>query len=1280
MQSFFINLHLFIAKHKTAFIFVFILLLLGVGISISNLKVKEDLTALIPKDKRVDKVSGVLNNSKFADRIIFNISYKDTSITNPDELIVTGQKLTEALSTNKTLIKNITYSIQNDDFMNIYNFIYDNLPLYLDDNDYAALKKRFAPDSIDQSLSNNFKNLIAPTGLASKQFIFKDPLNILPPILKKLENFQLDKNFGVYNSYIFTKNQKNHLIFLDPTFSANNIQENKKLIQLIDSVTAATNSDTSKIKIEYYGGTAVAVANASRIKKDIFITVSITFIAFSFFFFYFFRRIRTIFLLFFPVVLGTAMSIAIISIFYGELSAIVLGIGSVLVGMAVDYTVYAVTYYKSNGSVIKTIKDISVPLIMGSISTILSFLCLYLVHSEALWQLGMFAALSITLTVIIIMTILPFFLEGKKKGKEQFIEKRTFFDTIAEYPFEKNKILVSVIIALTIIFLFTSKNVGFNGDLSSLNYLSDELSTAEKNLKSISSESSSAVYIITQDSSVDQALNKTEELNSVFKKFIDKGVISTMSSASDLVISKDKQKNKIEKWNSFWKEVNANTIKNLLIEKGKDHHFKDSSFVQFYSLINKDFSPKPIDSFAVLRKTFLSNYIHKTDSLYSIVSILKVERDKKNELFKEIEKNKNVIIFDKQYYANQFFDIIKEDFDILVFVSSILVFGILLLSFGRMEIALITFVPIILSWIWTVGLMGLFGIEFNIFNIIITTFIFGCGDDYAIYVMSGLLDDHKYGNKTLVPYKQSVLLSALTIICSIGVLIFAKHPALQSIALVSIFGLTSVVIISYTILPALFLFLVKYKEKKLSTPVTLTNIIISLTSFIIFLGGSILLTIIIPTLFILPIRKKAKKHAFSYFIYLFSRFVVFVNFKIKKIHIDKEKFDLSKPAVIISNHQSHLDLVLILMLHPKIIVLTNKWVWNNPFYGLVVKYADFFPIYKGLESGFEKIKNKVENGYSILVFPEGKRTADGEINRFHQGAFQLADNLGIDMQPIIIHGAYQSLPKTEIFLKSGQITLKFFDKIKVESTQIGDEITYKNQTKAVTAFYRSEFNLLRKTQETPKFFSREIFGQYLYKGPVLEWYMKIKVKQENYYDFFNSIIPLNAKITDIGCGYGFLTYMLHVASKDRTVLGIDYDEEKISIAKNIAIDKANLNFKHQDISIEPLEESDVFILNDVLHYLPENNQFEVLKQCMNKLSKNGFIILRDADADLIKRTKITKFTEFQSTRLFKFNKTKNELFFISGKKIADLALENGFTCTRYDHAKYTSNITFILKN
>jgi 2-polyprenyl-3-methyl-5-hydroxy-6-metoxy-1,4-benzoquinol methylase len=99
----------------------------------------------------------------------------------------------------------------------------------------------------------------------------------------------------------------------------------------------------------------------------------------------------------------------------------------------------------------------------------------------------------------------------------------------------------------------------------------------------------------------------------------------------------------------------------------------------------------------------------------------------------------------------------------------------------------------------------------------------------------------------------------------------------------------------------------------------------------------------------------------------------------------------------------------------------------------------------------------------------------------------------------------------------------------------------------------------------------------------------------------------------------------------------------------------------------------------VLHYLPDEQQDMLVEKCMQKLNPNGRIIIRDADSDLKKRHRGTRYTEFFSTRSG-FNKSRdNRLFFFSGKKIKAIAERNGFVIDVTDNTRFTSNVLFVLR-
>jgi len=1280
MQHFFVNLNRIITRHKAIFFILLVMILVAAGYYVSGIKLEEDLNAIIPEDQRISKIGEVFNKSELADRIVFILSYKDTSLVDPEPLIEKAELLVNLLKGKEELIREIRFKMSDDAMMGIYDFIYDNLPLFLNQDDYELIRNRLSEEEIDLAIENNFKSIISPAGMATKKFILKDPLNLIPLALSKLNQFQLDENFTLYHSAIFTRDKKQLLFFLQPAYPSSNTRENLKLIQLIDHSIGKMSTELKGMQVEYYGGTAVSVANAVRIKRDIKLTISIALIVLLLIFHLFFRRFNVIALMFVPVIIGAVFALAVLTMIYGKVSAIALGVGAILIGITVDYSLHLFTHIRSGNSVHESLGNISKPVLMSSLTTALAFLCLIVVDSEAMNQIGIFAASAVIIAAISLLTVTPLLI--REREGTIFHRPGSRISSLVEKAvgtrFEKNRILVGAILLLTILFTYSARRIRFNGDISTLNYMTDQLSRSEDHLNSISSVASSSVYLVTQGDSLEEALDKLESHRELFSSLRDEGVATGISTVSELILTRNAQKEKITTWNRFWDEVNREYVKNTITESGVSHHFKEDAFDPFFALLDKRFEPMPLEKYDPLRKLILNNYIAFEGGTCSVISILKVEPQDKELLFERVAQTSDFIIFDTQYFINQFFNVLKEDFNKLVVLSMIVVFLILMLFFGRIEIALIAFIPIMISWMWTLGLMGLFGIEINVFNMIISTFVFGLGIDYSIFMVNGLMAGYRDGTHDLVPYKMSIFLSALTTLAGIGVLIFARHPALKSIALVSIIGISTVVVISFTLLPLLFGILVHKGGKRRLQPVTISGILITALYFFLFLGSALIVSLFLPVLVILPIRRTYKKLAINYAICYFSRFILRIAFFIRKRYLHREILDFSKPSVIISNHQSQLDLLLLLGLHPKIIALVNWRVWHNPFYGLIVRFVDFYPVYKGLDYDFEALKEKVNDGYSILAFPEGSRSPDGKIKRFHQGAFRIAHELGLEIQPVMIHGAYDCLSKRELMIRPGAITLEFLPRMKPRASVFEGTKTFRPQAKEMTAFFRREYGKLNVRLGTPSRFRGKLISQFIYLGPVLEWYARIKLKLEKNYAFYNEIIPRNASVVDLGCGYGFLMIMLGMVSKERKMTGIDYDQEKITVAKNVARDMDHIEFITRDITEGVLPQGDVYVLNDVLHYMPEEMQIRTLNRCMDALPEDGMVILRDADTRLKRRTRMTRFTEVQSTKVFRFNKAQHTLTYLSGQTIEETVLGKGCYFKRYDRSRLTSNITYVI--
>src|SRR5690606_1448464 len=145
-----------------------------------------------------------------------------------------------------------------------------------------------------------------------------------------------------------------------------------------------------------------------------------------------------------------------------------------------------------------------------------------------------------------------------------------------------------------------------------------------------------------------------------------------------------------------------------------------------------------------------------------------------------------------------------------------------------------------------------------------------------------------------------------------------------------------------------------------------------------------------------------------------------------------------------------------------------------------------------------------------------------------------------------------------------------------------------------------QYQNIRERRETPRYFTEILRKNYIYKGPVLEWYVWVKLKLEKGYERLHQLVPRKARVVDIGCGYGYTSLALAYAAEEREVLGLDYDDRKIEIAANVPALPQNVRFETGDAVTYDYPGSDVFILGDLLHYLLPEEQEELIGRLAKK--------------------------------------------------------------------------------
>lgn len=1250
MSKIFVSLYVWFNAHKTVFYTVLVGITVLFGIFAVQVRFNENVANFFSKD---DKSSAVFDNVKIKDRIVVMVSGND-----PDLMIEAGEQYADSLESliDGGLVSSISRGVDENLISSSTDFIYEYLPVFLEDQDYERIDSCLNEVSINSSIENSYRLLTSPSGFVLRDMVLRDPLSIGTHLTRKFERFSGNLEYELYAGHIFSKDIGMMLMFIEPAFGMGSTGSNADLVETLE-IQADNVGASLGVEIECVGGPIVAVHNANQIKRDTSITLSLALLVIIVFILLSFRNRKSVPLIVIPPLFGALFALAVIYFIQGQVSAIAIGAGAVVLGISLSYSIHVISHSNHTGDPKKIIDELATPLTVGSLTTIGAFAALIFTKSPLLRDMGLFSVFCLIGTTLFSLIFLPHFIKNSENQNDRFLHR--WIEKLNGTSYEKNKWLIALISLVTVVCLFFYQDVEFDSNMNNINYMPEHVVKAEQKLSEAGLSGKGEILVACASEDLENASDSYIRMDSLITALQADGSISEYISIRDLLIPPSIQQERIKIWEEFWsvrKDKAYGMVQNASVKCG----FRRDAFSKFEQMLNKDYSICDYSAEVIGNVPALSDWINPTENSSVLLSKIKIDNDQKDKVYAMIDEIEGTSIIDRGYYSSKMVDESNNDFNFILIISSAIVFLALLISYGRLELALLSFLPMCISWVIILGLMAMLGIKFNIVNIILATFIFGIGDDFSIFIMDGLLQEYKDGKKTLGAHKTAIFFSAFTTMVGMGAMIFAKHPALKSIAVISVLGLAVVVLVSYTIQPFLFRKLIIEPTKKGGFPYTIGSILNTIYCFIYFLLGCLVARIYKGILYLIPISKTKKKESFHKLLYHFTKFflktMITVRTKIHNPH--NESFE--KPAVIIANHQSFVDILLMLSMHPKVIMLTNNWVYNSPFFGKIVQYADYYHTNDGYEPLVERLRERVNEGYSILVFPEGTRSADASILRFHKGAFYLANELKLDIVPAIIYGPSNICSKKQgFYIKHGQIHLNIMERVLFEDKTFGE--TYQQKAKLFRAYFQREFEAKNAEYRhaSDMYFHNALITNYIYKGPVLEWYMRIKTMLDGKYDMWDRMIPRNAVITDVGCGYGQMSLMLGTLAPERKIIGLDYDEDKILLAQHSFLAKDNIRFMQADMVTCEMPQSDVFLFNDCLHYVSSESQRTVLEHCLAKLNDGGKMIVRDGDTSDSDRQKNISEKERWSTRIIGFNRTTQPLTFVSKGWMQEFADEHG---------------------
>ena len=811
MHRIFLPIYKYFNTHKAVMYAVLAATTLIFAFLGSRLRYEEDIAKLLPRSSTDSELA--FSDIGLKDKIFIQITSADPGTPlDTRTLAAYIDEFTDALrerDAGNRYILGILSSLEIETALGAMDYAFSHLPSFIDTSLYNDFELALKREAIEAQMAENQKLIAEDETGDVTQMVCTDPFNLRGILLDRFLPAEESGNVGGYaieDGHFFCPDRSVAMAFLSPGFQQTESGKATRLSHILDQERLRFESEHTDARVLVHGTPLGGVSNAGTIKKDLALTVGISLMLIVIILLLCFRHLAFIRHMVLPIIYGTVFSLACLWLIKGSMSLMALGIGAIVLGVAISYCLHVLVHYYYVEDVERMLREESTPVFLGCLTTIGAFLGLLFTESDLLRDFGLFATFTLIGSTLFALIFLPHFLKP-----EQFKEKKykgfKFIERANSLPWDRSPWIIGALAAIIVVGIVMSPKVKFDSDLRNLDY-DDALLTESQKLYSEKNESGYMdLYFAAYDDNLDKALEYNKMLVSRLDSLQRLGLVKHYTSLVPLLVqSTSDQEERIEAWKRFWSPERTALARRDLEQAARKHRLEPSLFVPFFALLEADYEPgSPLDE-DLVPEELLSNYVERQEGgrqlLFSSVAFAPEDADTVTDA---LVAGPQTIVLEPFYYCRDLVEIVHDDFDTTLWISSVFVLIVLLISFRNIWVALTAFFPMFLSWYVLQGFMALFGLEFNLINIVISTFIYGIGVDYSIFVMEGLLEEARSGNTDrLAWHKVAIFFSALVLVIVLASLIFAVHPAIRSIGLITIIGMASTILMTYSLEPFVF--------------------------------------------------------------------------------------------------------------------------------------------------------------------------------------------------------------------------------------------------------------------------------------------------------------------------------------------------------------------------------------------------------------------------------------------------------------------------------------------
>ncbi|HEY2951870.1 MAG TPA: MMPL family transporter, partial [Verrucomicrobiae bacterium] len=1024
------RLHLWLVARR-GFVLIVTLLIVVVSMVISSrIRLEEDILDTLPKnDRRVEEYKYALRKFRQIDRVYLDVGM---SSDDPDTLAAAADEVFAALSTNAAFTK-IMYRFEVGGQTKVIEYLTGALPNLFTEADAQALEKKLKPAEVREFLTVMRRKLAGPEGMVLKNVVAADPVGSTVLVLNKV--MPLQTGFGdaqIVDGRITSSDGRHVLILAEPKFASSNSGESEALVADLLGVARDVEKEFPGVRVAITGGHRMSVDNATLIKSDATRCIFLGMAAMLLLCVTAFRRRWLATVAFLPSLFGTLLAGAVLAIWNTHVSAIATGFATIAIGITVDYAIYVI-YHLDNAAgldrpaVGRHVGRLVLPISVGAFTTIAAFAVMATSPMHGFQQLGIFGAVGVLFSAAFALMILPLLVPIPKPRGQPPLWLTRWMERFQNLQTNWRLWLVLAMLALSVVTAFGVKRLRFDGDLARLNGITESTRRDEELIRQTWGDALGMTLVVARGTNVDEVLAQNDL---VAERLTRDPRVTRVYSLASVCPSRATQEVNIKRWRDFWSPERRAMLRQTLQSVGEELGFRADAFNTFWQRVEGEPALLTLEMF---RGTPLEQALNERIALgtndNAVSTLLQLEdRSQVGNLRKVLP---GMIILDHKDFVDHIARLAKDGLGSFALWTAVIVAAIVYFSLGSVELLVAVLLPLAFGLLWTFGLMGWLGLPIDMMNSVFVIFIIGIGEDYSVFLVTSKLDEWRGRPQRLAATSASVLISALTTMFGFAVLVFAKHPVLFSMGTTVLIGMGFAFAATLVLTP-LCMDLLLFKDPPRGAPRWWHPL--GTLWVLVHLGGSqvFLYYVLRPILKIISPRtaddrlRRATR-------WMARGIVKGLPFgKLEFQNITPETFESA--CIVISNHQSAVDVILVVSLPGDVRQTAKKRVFDAPMLGIGCKLLGHVLVEPNdPRTTLRRCRERLAEGACVHFYPEGTRSHDAFIERFHRGAFELAVELKQDVLPIVLCDTNTAMPRDSYWFEAYHVTVRALPRVTPQS-------------------------------------------------------------------------------------------------------------------------------------------------------------------------------------------------------------------------------------------------------